>query len=104
MIGRVRQATSGPLACFVFIFEGGGFYIHCHSADGEGVPVPSKPLMAQGQNNRRLALRAERYSVTCRVDLVFRMSRASLLARRNTHIYLAFCIFFEEFGQCPSPS
>ena len=55
MIGRVRQATSGPLACFVFIFEGGGFYIHCHSADGEGVPVPSKPLMAQGQNNKRLA-------------------------------------------------
>ena len=33
----------------------GGFSIHCHSADEEGVPAPSKPLMAQGQNNRRLA-------------------------------------------------
>ena len=47
------------------------------------------------------------------MDLVFRMSRASLLfARapssllfcgvRNTHKFLAFCKFFEEFGQCPS--
>jgi len=39
----------------LFLFLGGGFSIHCHSADGEGVPVPSKLLMAQGQNNRRLA-------------------------------------------------
>ena len=23
---------------------------------------------------------------------------------RNTHKFLAFCKFFEEFGQCPSPS
>jgi len=23
---------------------------------------------------------------------------------RNAHKYLAFCKFFEEFGQCPSPS
>ena len=39
----------------VCILRGGGFSIHCHSADEEGVPVPSKPLMAHGQNNRRLA-------------------------------------------------
>ena len=39
----------------LFVFLRGGFSIHCHSADEEGVPVPSKPLMAQGQNNRRLA-------------------------------------------------
>jgi len=38
MIGRVHQATSGPLACFVLFLRGGGFSIHCHSADGEGVP------------------------------------------------------------------
>ena len=47
----------------LFAFLRGGFSIHCHSADEEGVPVPSKPLMAQGQNNRRL-LRAERQSLT----------------------------------------
>jgi len=102
MIGRVRQATSGPLACFV-LFLRGSFSIHCHSADGEGVPAPSKPLMARGQNNRRLARRKVHFDL-CRVDLVLRMSRASLLARRNTHKYLAFCIFFEDFGQCPSTS
>ena len=46
------------------IFEGVGFSIHCHSADEEEVPVPSKPHMAQGQNNRRLtALRAERHTL-----------------------------------------
>jgi len=39
----------------LFVFLRGGFSIHCHSADEEGVPVPSKPLTAQGQNNRRLA-------------------------------------------------
>jgi hypothetical protein len=38
----------------VCIIEG-GFYIRCHSADEEGVPVPSKLLMAQGQNNWQLA-------------------------------------------------
>ena len=39
----------------LFEFLRGGFSIHCHSADEEGVPVSSKPLVAQGQNNRRLA-------------------------------------------------
>jgi len=64
MIGRDRLATSGPLACCCLHFEG-GFSIHCHSADEEEVPVPSKPHMAQGQNNRRLtALRAERHTLT----------------------------------------
>jgi len=38
-----------------FVFLRGGFSIHCHSADEEGVHVPSKPLMAQEQNNGRLA-------------------------------------------------
>ena len=58
------MATSGPLACCCLHFEG-GFSIHCHSADEEEVPVPSKPHMAQGQNNRRLtALRAERHTLT----------------------------------------
>ena len=58
------MATSGPLACCCLYFEG-GFSIHCHSADEEEVPVPSKPHMAQGQNNRRLtALRAERHTLT----------------------------------------
>ena len=64
----------------VFAFLRGGFSIHCHSANEEGVPVPSKPFMAQGQNNRRLA-RWKAHFDLCRVDLVFRMSRASLLAR-----------------------
>jgi len=63
----------------VCIFEG-GFSIHCHSADEEGVPVPLKPHMAQGQNNRHLARRKAHFDL-CRVDLVFRMSRASLLTR-----------------------
>ena len=33
----------------------GGFSIHCHSADEEGVPDLSGALMVRGQNNRRLA-------------------------------------------------
>jgi hypothetical protein len=58
MIGRDRKATSGPLACFclfVFVFFLGGrlFYTLPLSADVKGVPVPLKPLMAQGQNNSR---------------------------------------------------
>jgi len=47
--------ASSPLACCCLYFVGGGFSIHCHSADEEGAPVPSKPLLAQGQSNRRLA-------------------------------------------------
>jgi hypothetical protein len=46
----------------LFAFLRGGFSIHCHSTNEEGVPVPSKPLMAQGQNNRRLG--AERHTLT----------------------------------------
>ena len=95
----------------LFAFLRGGFSIHCHSANKEGVPVPSRPLVAQGQNNRRLA-RCKAHFDLCRVDLEFRMLRASLLARlpvycpaecvtsKNTSL---FAIFFEEFGQCPSP-
>jgi hypothetical protein len=68
----------------LFVFLRGGFSIHCHSADEEGVPVPSKPFMAQGQNKIG-ALRAEKQGFDlCRVDLVFRMSRgffARALAR-----------------------
>ena len=30
----------------LFAFLRGGFSIHCHSANEEGVPVPSKPFMA----------------------------------------------------------
>jgi len=44
-----------PTCMLLSVFLMGGFSIHCHSADVEGVPVPSKPLVAQGQNNRRLA-------------------------------------------------
>jgi len=44
-----------PACMLLFVFLRGGFSIHCHSANEEGVPFPSKPLMAQGQNNRRLA-------------------------------------------------
>jgi len=40
---------------WLFVFLGGGFSIHCHSADKEDVPAPSKPPMAQEQNNRRFA-------------------------------------------------
>ena len=69
-----------PACMLLFAFLRGCFSIHCHSANEEGVPVPSKPLMAQGQNNRRLA-RCKAHFDLCRVDLVFRMSRASLLAR-----------------------
>ena len=61
-ISSSSSSREGPLghkrpACmllFVFLREG-LFYIYCRSADEEGVPVPSKPPMAQGQNNRRLA-------------------------------------------------
>ena len=60
----------------LFAFLRGGFSIHCHSANEGGVPVPSKPFMAQGQNNRRLA-RWKAHFDLCRVDLMFRMSRAS---------------------------
>ena len=49
-------AKSEESACMLlFVFLRGGFSIHGHSANEEGVPVPSKPLMAQGQSNRRLA-------------------------------------------------
>jgi hypothetical protein len=44
-----------PACMLLFVFLRGGFSIHCRSANEEGVPVPSKPPMAQGQNNRRLA-------------------------------------------------
>jgi hypothetical protein len=44
-----------PACMLLFVFLRRCFSFHCHSADEEGVPVPSKPLMAQGQNNRRLA-------------------------------------------------
>ena len=45
-----------PACMLLFAFLRGGFSIHCHSANEEGVPVPSKPFMAKGQNNnRRLA-------------------------------------------------
>ena len=46
----------------LFVFLRGGFSIHCHSANEEGVPVPSKPLMAQGRTIG--ALRAERHTLT----------------------------------------
>jgi len=37
----------------LFVLLRGGFSIHCHSADEEGVLVSSGPLTARGQNNRR---------------------------------------------------
>ena len=40
------------------------FSIHCHSADEEEVPVPSKPPMAQGQNNKEEGAQAKKL-VTC---------------------------------------
>ena len=46
----------------LFVFLRGGFSIHCHSADEEGVPAPSKPFMSRsasrltGQNVRGLTL------------------------------------------------
>ena len=46
--------SCGPLALCCLYFEG-GFSIHCHSADEEGVPALPGPLMARGQNNRRPA-------------------------------------------------
>ena len=64
----------------LFVFLRRGFSIHCYSTDEEGVPVPSKPLMAQGQNNRRLACCKAHSFDLCRANLVFRMSRVSLLA------------------------
>jgi len=38
----------------LFVFLKGDFTIHFHSADEEGVPVPSKPILVQGQNDRHL--------------------------------------------------
>ena len=102
-----------PACMFLFEFLRGGFSIHCHSADEEGVPVPSKPLMAQGGRTTG-ALRAERHTLTsvCRVDLVFRMSRAFLLARLPLYCSAEcatptnsslFAIFSRNFANAPLP-
>ena len=94
----------------VCIFEGGLFYSLLPLRE-EGVPVPSKPFMAQGQNNRRPALNGTLWPLPSElrvphVTSFFARAPSSLLfcGVRNTHKFLAFCIFFEEFGQCPTPS
>ena len=62
MIGRVRQATSGPLACFVFIFEGGAFLF-------TATPLTAKEFLSRQSlpwlRGRTIgALRAEWYTLT----------------------------------------
>ena len=61
-LGHKRPASTllfvflrGATLLTAILYFWGGFSIHCHSADEEGVPALPGPLMARGQNNRRPA-------------------------------------------------
>ena len=51
--GALSLGHKRPATMFLFVLLRGGFSIHYHSADEEGVLVLSGPLTARRQNNRR---------------------------------------------------
>ena len=75
------MAIDGRFAGWLYDREGGS--TSYHSADEEEVHVLSEPSMAQVQKNRRLARRKAHFELF-QLNLVFRMPRASLLARASS--------------------
>jgi len=84
-----------PASMLLLVFSG-DCSIHCHSVDEEDVPVLPGPLMARGQNNRRLA----RWKASIDLwqwDFMFRTSQATL-ARLPRILQ-----FLREFWSMPLP-
>ena len=113
LMGTEDQNQWATGRSIVHVFEGRLFY----SLPLRGRGRSSCPVKASygsgGQNNRRLARWKAHFDLCLpsgprvpHVTSFFARAPSSLLfcGVRNTHKYLAFCKFSEEYGQCPSPT
>jgi len=101
-MGVATRPLAARLYVTVRISEGRkGLSIRCRSADEEGVPVLSGPFLTP----EHFDLCQWNLHIPHVTSFIARVLSFLLFCGvRNTHKHLAFCKFYEKFGQCSPPS